>query len=83
MTTWLRVVSRTDLNSDQSQLVRGPLSLSFGGAMLTLGPQGVLLVIGSARSDGCRFFSAEGEPLIQSSGPLTEPEALSSSGNVV
>lgn len=49
--------------------------------MLTLGPQGVLLVIGSTRSDGCRF-STEGEPLLQSSGLLTEPEALSKSGNV-
>lgn len=29
VTTWLRVVSRTDLNSDQSQLVRGPPSLSL------------------------------------------------------
>lgn len=51
---------RTDLNSDQSQLVRGPscLAPSFGAAVLALGPRGVLLVIGSTGSDGCRgaFF---------------------------
>lgn len=77
---------RTDLNSDQSQLVHGPLSLSLGAAMLTLGPRGVLLVIGSTGSDGCRvlffFFSTEGEPLLQSSGLLTELEMLRVSGNV-
>lgn len=74
---------RTDLNSDQSQLVRGPLSLSLGTAMLTLGPRGVLLVIGSTRSDGCGVFSlsTEGEPPLQSSGPLTELEVLCVSGN--
>lgn len=55
VTAWLRVVSRTDLNSDQSQLVRRPLS--FGGAMLTLSPRGVLLVMGSMRSGGCRFLT--------------------------
>lgn len=42
--------------------------------MLTLGPRGVLLVIGGTRSDECRFLE-EGSPLI------TEPGALSKSGN--
>lgn len=49
--------------------------------MLTLGPQGVLLIIGSTRSDGSRF-STEGEPQLQSGRPLTEAEVLSKSGNV-
>ena len=81
VTAWLRVGSHTDLNSDQSGSVRR--RLSFGGAMLTLSPRGVLLVMGSTRSDGCRFFFDRGRAsLLQSGGPLTEPGALAYSGNV-
>lgn len=69
---------RADLNSDQSQLVRGPLCLSpsFGVAVLTLGPWGVLLVIGSTGSDGCRafFLPQRWRHRAQSAGALTAPE---------
>lgn len=51
VTVWLRIVGHADLSSDQSRLVCRPLS--FGGAVLTLSPRGVLLVMGSTRSDRC------------------------------
>lgn len=53
-----RIVGHADLSSDQSRLVCRPLS--FGGAVLTLSPRGVLLVMGSTRSDRC-WISVERE----------------------
>lgn len=58
VTVWLRIVGHADLSSDQSRLVCRPLS--FGGAVLTLSPRGLLLVMGSTRSDRC-WISVERE----------------------
>lgn len=78
VTVWLRIVGHADLSSDQSRLVCRPLS--FGGAVLTLSPRGLLLVMGSTRSDRCWIFSGERDFLLQSSEARTE-ERMPKAGN--
>lgn len=77
VTVWLRIVGHADLSSNQSRLVCRPLS--FGGAVLTLSPRGVLLVMGSTRSDRC-WISVERDFLLQSSEAQTE-ERTPKAGN--